>query len=82
MSDAPSRHAEPAREGIARQVATCAGPDADAYLSDLVVRDRDDAARQAALYAALDEGDTSEVCDLTIEEIFADARARNLLAKA
>ncbi|MFZ4380721.1 MAG: ribbon-helix-helix domain-containing protein [Sandarakinorhabdus sp.] len=81
MDDTPTRLAEPAREWIAERVASGAWPDEAAYLNDLVARDRDDVERLAALHAALDEGEASGVCDLTIEDIIAQARARNL-AKA
>jgi antitoxin ParD1/3/4 len=80
MADTPSNLAEPAREWIATRVASGAWPDADAYLSDLVARDREDAEKLAALNAAIDEGLASGISDLTIEEIFAQARARHLNA--
>jgi antitoxin ParD1/3/4 len=51
-------------------------------LSDLVARDREQAEKLAALHAALDEGDASEIVDMTMEEIFAEARARNISAAA
>ncbi len=54
--------------------------DAEAYLSDLVTRDREDAGKRAALHPALDEGDASAVWDLTIDEIFEEALKRNLRA--
>ncbi len=81
MVDKPTQLAEPAREWIAERVATGAWPNAEAYLNALVERDREDAARLVALHAALDEGDASDVCDMTIEEIFEEARARNLRAR-
>lgn len=81
MDETPNRLAEPARAWIAERVASGTWPDEAAYLNDLVARDRDEAERLAALHAALDEGDASEVCDLSIEDIIAKARARNL-AKA
>ena len=81
MSDKPPALAEPAREWIAARVATGAWPDADAYLNALIERDREDADTFAALHAALDEGDVSEICNLSIEDIFEEARARNLRAK-
>jgi putative addiction module CopG family antidote len=82
MVDTLKTLAEPAREWIASQVASGAWPNAEAYLDDLVTRDRDNAEQLAALNAALDEGDTSEDCGLTIEEIFTEARKRHLGAKA
>jgi antitoxin ParD1/3/4 len=82
MSDTPRSLAEPAREWIATRVASGAWPNADAYLSDLVERDREDAAKLTALHAALDEGEASGISELTIDEIFAAARQRNLRASA
>ncbi|WP_416909022.1 MAG: hypothetical protein ACMVO5_05285 [Polymorphobacter sp.] len=82
MAQKPTSLAEPAREWIAQRVATGAWPSSEAYLNELVERDRIDTERQAALNAALDEGDASEDCGLSIEEIFAEARKRNLGAKA
>ncbi len=81
MDDTPTRLAEPARAWIADRIASGAWPDEAAYLNHLVARDRDDVERLAALHAALDEGDASGICDLSIEDIIAKARARNL-AKA
>ena len=82
MVDTPRNLAEPAREWIAARVASGAWPDAEAYLNDLVVRDREDAEKLAALHAALDEGEASGIYELTIDEIFAAARQRNLRASA
>jgi antitoxin ParD1/3/4 len=82
MNDTPTRLAEPAHEWIAERVASGAWPDEAAYLNDLVARDREDAERLAALHAALDEGEASGISDLSIEDIIAQARARNLSAKA
>jgi antitoxin ParD1/3/4 len=82
MADTPKTLAEPAREWIAQRVASGAWPDADAYLSDLVERDREEAAKLTALHAALDEGEASGISELTIEEIFAEARQRNLRGAA
>jgi len=80
MSDTPRSLAEPAREWIATRVASGAWPDADAYLSDLVAKDREDAETLAALNAAIDEGLASGISEMSIEEIFARARARHLNA--
>jgi antitoxin ParD1/3/4 len=82
MADAPRSLAEPAREWIAARVASGAWPDADAYLSDLVAKDREEAEKLAALNAALDEGDANGISELSIDEIFAAARQRNLRASA
>ena len=78
MDDSPRTLAEPAREWIAQRVASGAWPDAEAYLNELVERDREYEEKLAALNAAIDEGLASGVSELTIEEIFAEARARHL----
>jgi antitoxin ParD1/3/4 len=78
MVDKPNSFAEPAREWIAQRVASGAWPDAEAYLNDLVTRDRVYVEKLAALNAAIDEGLASGVSELSIEEIFAQARARHL----
>ena len=82
MADTPSNLAEPAREWIASRVASGAWPDAYAYLSDLVAKDREAAEKLAALNAAIDEGFASGFVEMSIDEIFAAARQRNLRASA
>ena len=82
MADTPSNLAEPAREWIATRVASGAWPDADAYLSELVAKDREEAEKLSALNAELDEGDASDTIEMSINEIFAVARQRNLRASA
>jgi antitoxin ParD1/3/4 len=82
MADSPRTLAEPARDWIAQRVASGDWPDESAYLSDLVARDREQAEKFAALHAALDEGLASGFVEMTMEEIFAEARARNISAAA
>jgi len=50
------------------------------YVRDLLRRDREHAAKLAALQAAIDEGLASGVSDRTIEDIIADRRKRDGLA--
>lgn len=77
MPDKPLAPAEPAREWIAERVATGAWPDADAYLSDLVARDRATAKQRAALNAAIDAGIASGFVETSIDEVFAEIRQRH-----
>jgi Arc/MetJ-type ribon-helix-helix transcriptional regulator len=77
MADTPKSLAEPAREWIASQVASGAWPDADAYLNDLVERDRLDAERQAAFNAAIEKGFASGFVEMSIDEVFAGIRQRH-----
>jgi Arc/MetJ-type ribon-helix-helix transcriptional regulator len=77
MADKPTSLAEPAREWIAQRVASGAWPDADAYLNDLVERDRQDAEKQAAFNAAIEKGFASGFVEMSIEEVFAGIRQRH-----
>ena len=77
MSDKPPALAEPAREWIAQRVATGAWPDAEAYLNDLVARDREDAEKLAAFHAAIDEGLASGFVEMSVEQVFAEIRQRH-----
>lgn len=74
--------AEPAARWIDERVATGDYPDAAAYVAELVERDHEDAAKLAALHAALDEGEASGDTGMTIDEIFAEARARDAPIRA
>ncbi len=76
MADTPNSFAEPAREWIAQRVATGAWPDAEAYLSDLVERDRKIAEQRAALKAEIDKGLASGISPHSLDEIFEIAMAR------
>ncbi len=66
--------AKPARAWVAPRVASGEWASEAAYVS----RDWKDAERLTALHAAIDEGDTSEISDLTIKQIFEETRARHL----
>jgi Arc/MetJ-type ribon-helix-helix transcriptional regulator len=77
MADTPKTLAEPAREWIASQVASGAWPDADAYLNDLVERDRQQAEKQAAFNAEIEKGFASGFVEVSIEEVFAGIRQRH-----
>lgn len=48
------------------------------YLRDLMRRDRDAAAELARLQAALDQGRASGIDPRSVEQVFADIRARHL----
>lgn len=74
--------AEPAREWIAERVASGAWPDEDAYLNELVERDRADAAKLVAFNAAIDEGLASGFVGMTIDEVFSGIRQRHRNAAA
>jgi len=69
--------AEPARAWIDSQVASGRYADSDAYLADLVERDRTETAKLVALRAALDEGLASGVSARTVEDIIREGRARH-----
>jgi putative addiction module CopG family antidote len=77
MSDTPRSLAEPAREWIATRVASGAWPDADAYLSDLVAKDREASEKLAAFNAAIDEGFASGFVEMSIDDVFAEIRQRH-----
>ena len=72
--------AEPTARWIDERVQSGDYPDAATYVADLVARDRTDTAHRAALDAALDEGEASGVSPRTVEQIFAEARARHMHA--
>ena len=78
MSTVTLSLAEPAARWIDEQVATGRYENADAYLAELVDRDRKEATKLAALHAALDEGEASGDSGMTINEIFEEARAHHL----
>jgi len=77
MDNAPNRHAEPARDWIASQVASGAWPDEAAYLNDLVARDRDDVERLAFVRAAIADARASGLSDRTLADIVAEGRQRH-----
>jgi antitoxin ParD1/3/4 len=77
MADTPKSLAEPAREWIASQVASGAWPNADAYLNDLVERDRQDAEKLAFVRSAVAEGRASGLSERTLDDIVAEGRARH-----
>ena len=56
MSTVTLSLAEPASEWLAQRVASGEWPSREAYVADLIARDREEAEREAALHAALDEG--------------------------
>ena len=68
---------EPAARWIDDQVATGRYESADAYLAELVERDRIEAEKLVALRAAIDEGLASGTSDRTIDDIFEEAMARH-----
>ena len=76
MADPPRSLAEPARDWIARRVASGAWPDAEAYLNDLVARDRADAEKLATLKTEIAKGLASPTSPHSLDEIFAIAMAR------
>ena len=78
MSTVTLSLAEPAARWLDEQVSTGRYANADAYLAELVERDRVEAEKLAALHAALDEGEASGDSGMTIDEIFEEARARHL----
>ncbi len=82
MADKPPALAEPSREWIAQRVATGAWPNAEAYLDDLVTRDREVAVKLAALNAAIDAGIASGFVEKSIDEVFAEIRQRHRDAAA
>ncbi len=69
---------EPAARWVDDQVATGRYKDADAYLAELVERDRAETERHAVLKAAIDEGLASGVGIRTVDEIFEEATARSV----
>jgi Arc/MetJ-type ribon-helix-helix transcriptional regulator len=77
MANTPKSLAEPAREWIAQRVASGAWPNADAYLNDLVERDRLQAEKQAAFDAAIEKGFASGFVEMSIDEAFAVVRQRH-----
>ncbi len=68
--------AEPTARRIDERVRSGDYPDAATYIADLVARDSTDTAHRAALDVALDGGEASGVSPRTVEQIFAEARAR------
>ncbi len=77
MDDSPRTLAEPAREWIAQRVASGAWPDAEAYLNDLVERDREDAEKLTFVRNAVAEGRASGTSQRTLDDIIAEGRARH-----
>ena len=77
MDDSPRNLAEPAREWIAQRVASGAWPDAEAYLNDLVERDREDTEKLAFVRNAVAEGRASGASQRTLDDIVAEGRARH-----
>lgn len=72
--------AEPAAQWIDDRVRNDGYPNADAYIAALVERERKDAEKLTALHAALDEGERSGVSPYSVEQVFANARARHARA--
>ena len=77
MSTVKVSLAEPAARWVDEQVATGRYKDADAYLAELVERDREEAERHTALKAAIDEGLASGDSGMTVDEVFEEAMARH-----
>lgn len=71
------RLAQPQAEWLAQQVAAGAADSEEAYLARLVEADRAHAAKVAAFNAAIDEGFASGFVEMTVEEIFAEARRQH-----
>lgn len=77
MSDTPRSLAEPAREWIATRVASGAWPDADAYLSDLVAKDREEAEKLTYVRDAIVASKASGMSNRSLDDIIAEGRARH-----
>lgn len=68
--------AEPTQAWIDAQVAAGRAPSAEAYLADLVARDREQAEKQATFDAAIREGFESGFVELTVDAVFDGIRQR------
>ena len=77
MSTVTISLAEPAARWLDEQVSTGRYANADAYLAELVGRDRVEAEKHAALKAAIDEGLASGISSKTIDDIFEEAMSRH-----
>lgn len=66
----------PMRNWVQGQIESGQYASASDYIRDLIRRDRERKNKQAALVRALIEGEESGVSDRSLDEIFADAKAR------
>lgn len=68
------------KQWVEQQVATGRYANASDYMRDLVRRDEERAQKLAAFQRAIDEGIASGISERSIDEIFADARAKSIKA--
>lgn len=68
------------KQWVEQQVATGRYANASDYMRDLVRRDEEKAQKLAAFQRAIDEGIASGISERSIDEIFADARAKSIKA--
>lgn len=68
------------KEWVEQQVATGRYANASDYVRDLVRRDEERAEKLAAFQREIDKGIASGISDRSIDEVFADARAKAIKA--